>query len=221
MECMRLHKYILLHHHTKSFSTLSLDPVRREQKYLKARCDYSGLKINMSSDGLDMYVMEHASKSTFWVLAISITCSWFATVFSAPQPPSDSNSKSKTLSIRYTKWLTIHLTSHFRKFFAISIYVCVLVLQFLEGWWVLQTNGRLLEKFFSQFPYRAASWPLIVVWATSAAMLILFAIATLLVGIAILSLQLLCIAELVTMVPGGDKRPQKMDVLAKMGVVFD
>ena len=89
----------------------------------------------MGSRGLDPYVMEHASKSSFWALGTSIIAFWFATALSAPK--SASNPYQKLFSTHFTKVLTQRITSHPRKFTALAIYILILCLQLLEGNWVL------------------------------------------------------------------------------------
>ncbi|KAH8777960.1 hypothetical protein F5882DRAFT_464018 [Hyaloscypha sp. PMI_1271] len=135
----------------------------------------------MRSRDLNPYVMEHASKPTFWVLGLSIIAFWFATVLSAPK--SASNSDHKLFSHHFTKVLTPSFTSRFRKIFTIAIYILILYLQILKGKWGLQANRRLMGKFLGNCPRREAGRR-----GLSAVIPVLW-MFTVLVGISIVGLQ--------------------------------
>lgn len=74
----------------------------------------------------DPALYEYLSSDTFWVLGIAIVAHFYWT------------------STRYNfEWLRPHITSRIRQILAITIYSVVLLLQLLEGSWILKTVWRL------------------------------------------------------------------------------
>jgi hypothetical protein len=155
--------------------------------------------------------MEYASKPSFGALGTSIIVFWFATAVSAPK--SASKPYQKLFSIHFTKVLTPRITSRPRKFTALAIYILILCLQLLEGKWVVQTNWRLIWKVHGISAELAARLWILGTWGLSAAILVFWMLFALLVGFFIVSLQILCIAELVFMVPIDDRDLEKKDKL--------
>ncbi|KFY53145.1 hypothetical protein V496_07855 [Pseudogymnoascus sp. VKM F-4515 (FW-2607)] len=142
-------------------------------------------------------VFEHASKPLFWILAIAVIAFWFITVASADPSSFSSTPEYNYLPIRFTKWLCPYLTTRRRHVVAASIYVSILGVQLLEGRWVLVTNWRFLQRFLGTFPpMRTTGFMAYAVFSCSLLVVVGFGLFTIAVGVAIVSLQGVCIVEL-------------------------
>ncbi len=143
-------------------------------------------------------VLEHASKPIFWLLAISILAFWFISV----RPTSTSSPRqiiTKTqFPIHFTSYIQPYITSLLLRLIFIALYASILVLQLLEGRWVLQTTFRFARAFFETFPaYEETPLWVYAVFLTSAGIVCSFYLFVVLAGVVIVSTQLIAILELV------------------------
>ncbi|BCS20836.1 uncharacterized protein APUU_21268A [Aspergillus puulaauensis] len=139
-------------------------------------------------------VIEPLSQPLFWVLAIVLIAFWLMTVQAAPNTTAIIN-PSKTWNVVYLKWLEPHLTSALRKFGVLTVYLGILGLQLLEGWWILQLDFTLFRGL-RQFSGRSMN-PVVIcaamgVWT-------IFIAVNLVAGALILVVQLTCIGDILSM----------------------
>ncbi|KFY55201.1 hypothetical protein V496_07056 [Pseudogymnoascus sp. VKM F-4515 (FW-2607)] len=167
-------------------------------------------------------VFEHASKPLFWILAIAIIAFWGMTCASADPSSFCTTPESKSFQIRFTKWLNPYLITRRRQVAAASIYVSILGLQLLEGQWVLQTNWRFLQNFLATFPpMRITGFMTYAVFYLRLLIVVSFELFTIAMGIVIVSLQGVCITELIFFALSRQETSKKYDRHAETQILID
>lgn len=140
-------------------------------------------------------VIDSISQPLFWVLAVFLIAFWLMTVQAAPNTSAIIN-PSKTWNVVYLKWLGPHLTSCWRKFGVLAVYLGTLGLQLLEGWWILQLDFTVFRGLWRQFSDRSMN-P-VVMFAAMGVWTIFIAV-NLVAGALILVVQLTCIGDILSM----------------------
>jgi hypothetical protein len=99
------------------------------------------------------------------------------------------------------------LTSYLRISIAIIIYLAILALELLEGWWVLSLDWHVFSALYhNPAPREEGGWNTVVSYVLAEGLWLGFSALTIIVGAMILMVQVICIAELVMAVIRG---PQK------------
>lgn len=140
-------------------------------------------------------VIEPLSQPLFWVLAVFLIAFWLMTVQAAPNTTAITN-PSQTWNVVYLKWLEPRLTSSWRKFGALAVYLGILGLQLLEGRWVLQLDFTVFRGLWRQFADRSMN-PILIFAAMG--VWIIFIVVNLVAGALILVVQLTCIGDILSM----------------------
>ncbi|KAL2808835.1 hypothetical protein BJX63DRAFT_435726 [Aspergillus granulosus] len=96
-------------------------------------------------------LLDPLSQPLFFVLGVLLLAFWWITVQHAPDSEVMVVLPTKW-NIVYLQWLEPYITSHFRKATALAVYLGILGLQLLEGWWILQVDWKVLSSLWAQFP---------------------------------------------------------------------
>ena len=149
-------------------------------------------------DGL----IEPLSRPLFWVLAIFLIAFWWMTAQAAPEPASTSN-LPKSWSIQYLQWLEPYLNSYIRKVTALGVYLGILGLQLLEGWWILQIDWRVYGGLWVQLPNDGMDFFSFIRWSLAVGTWSVLVALNLGAGVLILMVQLSCtvIADIISVKP--------------------
>ncbi|CAJ2505733.1 Uu.00g131270.m01.CDS01 [Anthostomella pinea] len=161
---------------------------------------------------LDVWALEYTLQLRFWLIGIFIAAFWFATIYQEPSFQDKVGNRPTQPRAPYqrgqsTAWLRPYLTSQWRKGAAVLIYLAILSLQLLEGYWIVKMDARMLKKFWVivrprytglgvGLVLRCALWPFLTAFMT------VCALATIAAGFLIVFLQLICLFELATQSPG-------------------
>ncbi|KAL3460987.1 hypothetical protein BJX64DRAFT_261850 [Aspergillus heterothallicus] len=136
----------------------------------------------------------------FYILGAILLAFWWATIQHAPESEGEAKiDLPTTWNIVYLQWLEPHITSHLCKATALAVYLGILGLQLLEGWWILRVDWKVLSGLWAEVPDKNASifhriqlllalgvWGVVVlltVWA----------------GVLIVVVQLSCIGDILSM----------------------
>ena len=134
------------------------------------------------------------SQPLFWALAIFLIAFWWITVRSGrdatPAPVID---LPKSWDIVYLQWLKPYMTSYYRKVTALGLYLGIMGLQLLEGWWILQLGWRVSRGLWEQFPDGDVFYTIRVCFAMG--IWGIFVVITLCAGFLVLGTQLTCIID--------------------------
>ena len=154
----------------------------------------------------DTYVLEYITKPYFWVLSLFLLAHQIYTAIcisrstlqaSSYPPPSrlqETSTSSQISSIRFTTHLQSHLSTSSFKRLALLLYIVILVLQLLEGYYITITLLRWTVKLLSQCPV-IFSW-VSYIYILSVAVLLSIDVFFIGVGVFILLVQVASIAEL-------------------------
>lgn len=148
---------------------------------------------------LEIPEYEHTSKLAFWVLLVLILAFVYKT-FRAIDDTILARQGPPGYSIIYTRWLAPHLfQSRLRQFAVLVVYLGILGLEILEGWWVLQTIWRFLQSTYDVvFNYGwAFPWYSTGISCLGGIVFVVIGIVATVVGCFIILLQAFCIHELV------------------------
>jgi len=148
------------------------------------------------------YISEYSNKPIFWILAVIFILQWTITFTTAPKPLRKSPfhpPPPKYLTASYTKWLHPVLTSNIGRGVALLIYSAIFVLQLIEGIWITKTEWRFMNMFWRLDVLSLTERPLAFLNFVLGNIVLLSCCGfTLVIGGAILGLQLLCIGELIS-----------------------
>jgi hypothetical protein len=155
----------------------------------------------------DTYILEYITKPYFWVLSLFLLahqiytaiCISRSTLQASSYPSSSSlqetSPSSQISSIRLTTHLQSHLSTPSFKRLALLLYLVILVLQLLEGYYITITLLRWTIKLLSQCPV-VFSW-VSCVYILSVAVLLSIDVFFIGVGVFILFIQVASLIELV------------------------
>jgi hypothetical protein len=90
------------------------------------------------------------SQPLFYILGPLLLAFWWITIQHAPNGEAKIDLPT-TWNIVYLQWLEPHVTSPFRKTTALAVYLGILGVQLLEGWWILQVDWKVLSSLWAEF----------------------------------------------------------------------
>lgn len=131
----------------------------------------------------DPYILEYVLEPRFWILATFLAAFWIWTIAASfwYHPPQASgvakrtaspgtkddtsrnhnkpDTRRATYSPRYILWLEPHLKSPLQKIIVIFIYLGILLMQLLEGYWIVITFTRMdMRVFHNAWHISAPIW---------------------------------------------------------------
>jgi hypothetical protein len=150
-------------------------------------------KTEIRQDSLDPI-----SQPLFYLLGPLLLAFWWMTIQHAPKGEAKINLPT-TWNIVYLQWLEPHVTSDFRKVTALAVYLGILGLQLLEGWWILQVDWKVLSSLWAEILDKNEDMlrniQLLMALGVWGAVVLL----TICAGVLIVVVQLSCIGDILSM----------------------